>query len=75
LRFSGAGWSLKGLSKVGGTLEGTSLNGGYIIVTNGACWFLERLSVIGDSFDIVVMITTFDYKDLNYILVLQVVIL
>jgi hypothetical protein len=75
LRFFGAGWFLEGLSKVGETLEGTSLNGGYIIVTNEACWFLERLFVIGDFTGVVVVITAFDYKDLNYTLVLRVVIL
>ena len=64
LRFSGVGWSLDGLSKVAGTSEGTSPD-------DGACWFLERLSMAGDSTGAVATITAFNYKVFNYTLVLR----
>jgi hypothetical protein len=75
LRFSGIGWSLEGLSKVGGTLEGSSLNDGYTIITNGACWFSERLFIVRDSINAIAVIAAFDYKVFIYALVLREVML
>jgi hypothetical protein len=75
LRFSGAGWSLEGLSKVGGTLEGTSPDGGHTTITDGACCFSERFSVVGDSTGTVVVIAAFDCEGLNCALVLRAAML
>jgi len=61
LRFSGVGWSLDGLSKVAGTSEGTSPD-------DGACWFSERLSVVGDSTGIVAVIAAFEVFDCALVL-------
>jgi hypothetical protein len=68
LRFSRVGWSLEGLSKVGGTLEGTSPDGGHTTINDGACWFSERLSVVGDSAGAVAVIAAFEVFDCALVL-------
>jgi hypothetical protein len=61
LRFSGVGWSLERLSKVGGTSGGTSPDG-------GTCWFSERLSVVGDSTGVVAVMAAFEVFDCALVL-------